>query len=102
MRLISSRISRISNVLSISEVATRVAIGFHWTMSVAVDEWVAVTPFCVVVAVMVMVEFPLGVPGTVCFELPPHAIGPHVKVSRKRGNNIQRYPVDVLAFRFKP
>jgi hypothetical protein len=71
-------------------------------MRVAVDEWVAVTPLCVVVAVMVMVEVPLGVPGTVCLELPQHAIGPHVKVSRKRGNTIQRYPVEVRAFRFRP
>ena len=71
-------------------------------MSVAVDEWVTVTPFCVVVAVMVMVEVPLGVPGTICLELPPHAIGPHVNVSRKRGNNIQRYLGEVGAFRFIP
>jgi hypothetical protein len=49
-----------------------------------------------------MVEVPLGVPGTVCFELPPHAIGPHVKVSRKRGNNIQRYLLEVQAFRLRP
>ena len=71
-------------------------------MSVAVDEWATVTPFCVVVAVMVMVEVPFGVPGTVCFELPPHAIGPQVKVSRNRGNNIQRYLVEARAFRFRP
>jgi hypothetical protein len=37
-------------------------------MSVALDEWVTVTLFCVVVAVMAMVEVPLGVPGTVCFD----------------------------------
>ena len=71
-------------------------------MSVAVDEWAALTPFCVVVAVMVMVEVPLGVPGTVCFELPPHAMGPHVKVSRNKGNNNQKYLVEVRAFLFRP
>jgi hypothetical protein len=69
-------------------------------MSVAVDEWAAVTPFCVVVAVMVMVEVPLGVPGTVCFAPPPHAISP--QVSRNRGNNIQRYLVEARAFGFRP
>jgi hypothetical protein len=53
-------------------------------MSVAVGECVAVTPFCVMAAVMVMVEVPLGVPGTIRFELPPHAIGPPAKVSQMR------------------
>jgi hypothetical protein len=71
-------------------------------MSVAVDEWATVTPLWVVVAVMVMVEVPLGVPGTVGLELPPHARGPPAKVSRKRGNNIQRYLVEARAFSFRP
>jgi hypothetical protein len=59
-------------------------------MRVAVEAWVTVTPFCIVFAVMVMVEVPLGVPGTVCFALPPHAIGPQVRLSTKIGKINQR------------
>jgi hypothetical protein len=59
-------------------------------MSVAVDECVTVTPFWVVSAVIVIVEVPGGVPGTECFELPPQAIGPQVRLSRKRGKTIQK------------
>ena len=66
-------------------------------MRVTGDAWVTVTPFCIVVAVMEMVEVPLGVPGTVCFELPPQAIGPQVRLSRKRGKTAQR-----CLLRFKP
>jgi hypothetical protein len=66
-------------------------------MRVAVDAWVTVTPFCIVVAVMVMVEVPLGVPGTVRFELPPQATGPQVKLSSKRGKTAQR-----CLLRFRP
>ena len=68
-------------------------------MSVAVDECVAATPFCIVVAVMVMVEVPLGVPGTICLELPPHAIGPNA--SKKRCKKTQRYTVEVLERRLR-
>jgi hypothetical protein len=70
-------------------------------MSVAVEEWVTVIPFCVVVAVMVRVEVPLGVPGTVRCELPPHAMGPHASVSRKKTGTIQRYFLAERAFRFR-
>lgn len=59
-------------------------------MRVAVEECVTVIPFCVVLAAMVMVEVPGGVPGTVCFELPPHAIGPQVRLSRKSGKIIKK------------
>jgi hypothetical protein len=36
----------------------------YWTVSVLVAVWVRVVPFCVTVAVMVMVELPAEVPGT--------------------------------------
>ena len=52
--------------------------------------WVAETPFCVAVAVIVTVDVPLGVPGMVCLDpLPPQAVTPNMRANRSMGNNLR-------------